>query len=446
MAFPTTAGISIAQSGETALLKTPAGEHRFAGRWVVGDRWERFGLYDQWVVIRADGAARAIPAHSGEIVPGATEDLVDYLHAQMGFWTEPTAPFTLELDPTYSCASKDCGSRCFSAAYRRLDPTASIPKVAIEAAIEDFAQAGGRVLRFDGGGDPLSHPAVRDGSLPQLGHRWGLRTTILTSGDLLARTNVEALAGAECYVRVSVNASTEETRRRFHGNSVSLKSIFEAIRGLKDALYRQGGNTPIGATFLLDQSNYPEVAACAAMCREQGISHFSVRRVLGPASLRPVFSESESHETAELLDRVRAMNSDAFRTFVPWRDLSEPDLSPFKGDIDAQQCWQSTFKTVMEPNTDKGSDYRLQLCGRYRGGGIGQLGQLPSLIQARPAEGWTAAWRATFREYPISRTELVHRCESCIDRGFIQMMDQLMEFLGPHRGGFQILHLAGKPR
>jgi hypothetical protein len=434
-------GEDVTSHGSVALLQVGSNVLTFRGQWIPGGPWERFGLYNSYVVIRVDGSVLKVPAHAGELVPGSTEDLVASL-AQLGGGEEaPRAPMTMELDPTYRCASLDCGGRCFSARYRSQAPGASIPTALLEEALIHFAEEGGRIVRFDGGGDPLLHPAVRSGYLPALADLLGLKSTILTSGDLLDRTEIERLGAARCYLRISFNAASDRVRQEFHGNAIPIRGIFSAVERLAAWMERSGIRTPIGATFLLDVSNFHEVAACAHLCRDAGISHFSVRRVLGPPNLRPAFSEHQEQAIQQLLAEVASLAGPSFRVFCPWRRLNEPDLSPASGELQASRCWQSTLKVIVEPTLDS-SSFRAQLCGRYRGGGIGQRMRLPELFTSSDGSHWLDQWRRSFREYEPGRAHLPSLCVSCIDRGFIELIERLVGFLGPNPRGFSVLHLA----
>lgn len=416
---------------------------RFPGRWVPGGPWERFGLYDQYVVVRDDGEVARFPAHAGDVVPGSTEDVIAVLQGFDPEARRPRAPLTLELDPTNRCASVDCGGHCFSAEYRGLDPTGEIPAEALAAIIRRFAAEGGRIVRFDGGGDPLSHAAVRSGELPELADRCGLKSTILTSGDLLERTDLPRIGAAGCYLRVSLNAATDETRRQFHGNRIALSRIFRRIEELSGWIAASRPGLPIGSTYLLSDSNWSEVYDCARQARDCGINHFSVRRILGPPQLRPRFEEAEQDRLQDLLRATRELAKDDFRVFIPWRPVEEGDINPRRGDFAAAQCWQSTFKAIVECCPEDA--YRVQLCGRYRGNGIGQQMQMAPLFTSADGDEITEKWRRSFTAYPVSRPDLLHTCTSCIDRGFILMMDALIKFVDPPRRGFEILHLQSLP-
>lgn len=282
------------------------------------------------------------------------------------------------------------------------------------------------------------HEGVRNGRLLLKAQNLSLKTTLLTSGDLLGETDLYALALSDCYLRVSINAAKEETRRRFHGNNVSLNSVLSCIERLANLLSSRAGDTPIGVSFLLDTSNYEEIVRCASLCRDAGVSHFSVRRVLGPAFTRPSFDDSQCQRINLILSQVMALNSETFSVFVPWRELNEPDLSPLAGDIPSSRCWQSTLKTVIEPDPSP-ELFRVQLCGRCRGSGLGLASNDGPLLTLDNPADWTSRWRRTFFDDGYSRTSLVHRCPSCIDRGFIMMMEGVINGLNSH--DFTILHL-----
>jgi hypothetical protein len=307
------------------------------------------------------------------------------------------------------------------------------------AIVRAFSIHGGRVLRLDGGGEPLEHPAIREGSLLDLSGSLGLKATILTSGDLLGVANLPAIARAECYVRVSLNSATERTRKALHGQASSLDGVLRSIEKLVATLAKAGTDTPVGATFMLIPENFPEIALAAERARDAGVSHFSVRRVLGPPWLRPQFTESQCEQAAQLLSKVRSMDSEAFRVFVPWRPLAEPDVSPASGALAAATCWQAALKCVIEPDPQSGG-LQVQSCGRYRGGGIGQLQQREPLARPEVPGEWVVAWHGAVKSASSIRDSL-QTCRSCIDRGFILLVDRILGFLGVPPKRFRVLHL-----
>lgn len=430
----------IQNSNGIATLKFRDQLWKFRGNWIIGDPWERFGLYNRYVVLRDDGEVIKFPAHGGELVPGSTEDLIAVLDSYSPIDCRLPAPMTIEMDPTYRCYSVNCGGHCFSAAYRAICPNAFIPKETMREIVQIFAESGGRVVRFDGGGDPLAHPDIRSGELPEYTFNLGIKSTILTSGDAFPTTNFERIGAANCYVRVSLNAATNKTRQIFHGNQSRITQIFKYIESYIKWLSDNNPQLPVGSSFLLSNINYHEVYECALLARNCGIKHFSIRRVLGPEKLRTGIPEIDESKLSDLLNKVSSLKTNDFRIFIPWRSVNEADLDPSQNEIDALSCWQSTFKTVIEPSLEQ--IYRTQLCGRYRGSGVGQIMQMTPLFESANGNEWLDKWKHSFDGYSISRQELIYTCKSCIDRGFIQMINKLLTFLSIPQYHYTILHLS----
>jgi hypothetical protein len=69
----------------------------FEGKWIHGTPWQRFGLYNSYVVIRADGRMLKIPAHAGELAPGSTEDLIAAIASFDSTRGYPSAPLSLDV-------------------------------------------------------------------------------------------------------------------------------------------------------------------------------------------------------------------------------------------------------------------------------------------------------------------------------------------------------------
>ncbi len=385
--------------------------------------WEAFGRANG-VLLRRGTRRVLLRGHGGEVVPGfIIEHLFPAVRAycRSGF----VYPITAEVDPTWVCRSvTNCGGHCFSMSYRA-GHLYSMDARLLGEFVRSFASAGGKVVRWDGGGEPLVHRAIRDGSLVATCAELGLAQTILTSGDLLAGANWDAYIDANLYLRVSLNAATDVTHARFLGIPDRLTTILATLEGYaaRKANSPTGRSTPLGATYLLSHLNWHELADCAAMAKGVGVNHFSVRRVLGPPALRPEPIDEAALD--EQFERASALEDDSFQTFLPWRHVSEPDVPAHE--IPAERCWQSLFKLVLEPTADR-SRLGLNLCGRYRGGGVGQLRQIPPMMLGfEELRDFEATWRHWLLEH--DRRELLMTCPSCIDRGFIMLVDRLIRSL-----------------
>src|SRR5262249_50539336 len=144
-----------------------------------------------------------------------------------------------------------------------------------------------KVVRFDGGGDPLTHPGLL--TAIDLCACLGLRTAVLTAGDLLSARHIPTFVRARTYVRVSLNAASDQTRSLLHGhtgNHYLLSRILDTVSLLSAARDDQLGSTgrtemPIGATSMIHPANVHETVAIAARARDAGFDHLSFRVILG---------------------------------------------------------------------------------------------------------------------------------------------------------------------
>ncbi|WP_369015842.1 radical SAM protein [Actinocrinis puniceicyclus] len=159
-----------------------------------------------------------------------------------------------------ACPSS-CGF-CFSAGYRAARTSGRLMATdLIKSLLQAWAAAGVRLIRFDGGGDPLSHPDLP--ALIEHCDALGLRTAVLTAGDLLAPRQFAAFIRARTYMRISLNAATDATRAALHGTSPArhgVRRILDTVAQLdaqRRAVFGDEAGTlmPLGATSMIHPGN-----------------------------------------------------------------------------------------------------------------------------------------------------------------------------------------------
>jgi hypothetical protein len=410
-------GTTVIPMGSSTMLldeRDPGLRISAPGRIITGHDNAVFGRWNcifTWIPRTHRG--EVIRAHGGEIIPGRFADHVDRMRANVR--TGTFSPVQLDLDISMACASA-C-SFCFSLPYRSHRTSGRFMSwPAIRAAIESAATLGVRVVRFDGGGDPLTHPRVLDAV--RLCVSQGLGTAVLTSGDRLSPDHVEAFLDANSYLRISLNAATAATRSAVHAHRPGtdrLTPILACVRLLSQA--RRGASAvsnparmPLGATFMLHPVNIHEVYAAAVLARESGFDHLSYRVVLGDDH-RVTFTTGQ-RDTYER-DKARVLEDIAghdFQAFFPTRDLTDRGYRPQRY---FGTCLASTHRALVEVGA---SPDRPELipCGRYRGSGFSGDGASTHSLGTLTEQGLLSVWGS-----PRMRAGLSHvpaHCPDCIDR------------------------------
>jgi MoaA/NifB/PqqE/SkfB family radical SAM enzyme len=401
----------------------------YLGRYVDGDDNVVFGTWNRvvaWMPGREE--VRMLPGHGGEIVPGRFEDHIERLRANLRDGRE--RPVQLDLDLSMACPSA-C-TFCFSAPYRNERSSGRLmDRAAVRRVIEEFAALGVRVVRFDGGGDPLAHPGLLDAI--RHCHRLGLTTAVLTAGDLLHERQFETFVEARTYVRVSLNAASDATRLALHrpgARRLTVRPVYQHISRLDGFRRRHLGSDPraemlLGATSMIHPGNVDETYDIAAAARDAGCDHLSFRVVLGDRhavgfspSERAVFEHQQARVRTELVD-------DRFQVFFPTRSLTDEGYVPARY---FSRCRASTHRALVEvgPAPDRPA---IVPCGRYRGEGyLSDHRPAPVVFGTlRPDDSVGSTWmgpamRATLDRFP-------RECGDCIDRSANVMLEGITDVL-----------------
>jgi pyruvate-formate lyase-activating enzyme len=330
---------------------------------------------------------------------------------------------------------------CFSAEYRGSRTTGRLmdPQLMLSL-IRQSAELGVKVIRFDGGGDPLTHPA-----LPQaidLCGELGLRVAVLTAGDLLSERLVPVFLRARTYVRVSLNAAEDTTRRAIHGqrgDRHGVQRIFDVVRLLADRrneAFGAGGyaEMPIGATSLIHPMNVDETVAIAERAKRAGFDHLSFRVILGEA-LRVDFTTAVRSQLTAAFDRIRStVADDNFQVFLPTRDITDEGYVPSRY---FSQCRASTHRALIEVGRVP-ERAALIPCGRYRGHGYRAGPEEDRVVfgHLSPAESLGDVWLGPSMKQLLP--SFPQACKDCIDRSANVFLEKVVSILNADPGSIFI--------
>lgn len=316
--------------------------------------------YGNWNVLLAysenDEFIARIPAHDGDFFPESPFDHIEAIRSRIKSRTKQLAsPIRLDLDITQKC-NANC-IFCFARLYRPLKDyeNAVVPAQLIRNLLPVLRDQGMRCLRLTGGGEPLTCSYALD--TLELAHKIGLKTALLTNGDLIGESEITQILNCCDHLRVSVDASCNRTRYRLHGpNSRGFKELLNILE--KICIRRTNKYQPlIWTTFLLTDQNIDDIPAAAKLMKDAGVDSISYRPIY--RGLRGNITKAVLREN---LLRAKSSESQEFKVFIPKRDIDEADnLAPSEH---FRYCISIFHRTILEA-TNRGPV--IKLCGMYRG-------------------------------------------------------------------------------
>ncbi len=342
-----------------------------------------FDLYGRWNALAAfdsDGKSMgAIRAHDGDFFPESILDYVEALRTAVASETRGQYnhifPLRVDIDITQAC-NANC-TFCFSRPYQAEQYRGQWGRTAdIESIISELADNGTRTIRYCGGGEPLVHPGIR--RLLQVPHEHGLRSCLITSGDLLDEELLILVFDHIDHLRWSVNSAQDSTRIKIHRPKAGANQLSDSFQ-LIEALIRRREQTRgalrcpmVWATFLVIPENFTEIIEAAERLRDIGVDSVSFRPVYH--GLTTPWTPANLAHMEEALQAAAALGKPPrFCVFVPRRSITEsPYLRPYD---EFQECLSRRMRTVLEATA---AGFALQSCGMYRGSGTESGLVLPS--------------------------------------------------------------------
>lgn len=217
---------------------------------------------------------------------------------------EIITPTHIQVDLTGRC-NHDC-MMCFyrNAGFKHLEfvPYEEIPLDVGTRLFDQMADLGIRALELTGGGEPLIYPKIRE-CLDRISKR-ELELALVTNGSLLTEDILDRITNPK-WIRVSMEAATEETRRKIHR---SPRGEFEqTLKNLQRIVDRKFDDCKIGVSFIIQPENYHEIIQAARLYKKIGVDNirFSYAftskydKLLTPAQRKAVslaLSEAKKYE------------------------------------------------------------------------------------------------------------------------------------------------------
>lgn len=292
-----------------------------------------------------------------------------------------SSPLVVDLDPTTVC-DLAC-PECISSSVLHLG---QLGRDRIVDLAHELAASRVRAVILIGGGEPLLHRSI--GRVIDVLHSAGIELGLVTNGTQIDRY-ADRLADKVSWVRVSMDAGTEETYARFRP-SRGKRSVFPlVVENMRQLAKRKSGR--LGYSFLLMQrrdergevveSNYHELHTAGLLAKELGCDYFEVKAMLDDDH----FTVNQRAEDIELVEeqiaRLREIQTPDFHLLYSsnWQAVRE-GADPVQAK-EYHSCHVAELRTTITPNG-------VFVCPYHRGNDKGRIGDIE---QSTFAEMWAAA-------------------------------------------------------
>lgn len=244
--------------------------------------------------------------------------------AETDWMTGQSSPLVVEFDPTSACDLACPG--CISGELLNKERFSRERVLSLTA---EMIEAGVKAVILIGGGEPLSHPAIRT-VLQMLGEA-GVQIGITTNGTMIDRY-LDEIAHHAAWTRVSVDAANATTFQHLRPSRTGQSRFDEVIRNMEllarvkrgilgySFLIRTaadgtgqnvaGGNSGLGRIHL---TNVHEIFEAARLAREIGCDYFEPKPSYDDDHYLVIHSASDLEVAREQIARARELETDSFR-------------------------------------------------------------------------------------------------------------------------------------
>ncbi len=258
-------------------------------------------------------------------------------------------PWVVEMDPTTVCnlACHDCISA--NLLHHGMFDRERIKQIAAE-----FVQLGVKAVVLIGGGEPMAHPEF--GTISTFFADNGIHLGLTTNGTLIDR-HLELLAERFKWVRVSVDAGTNDTFQAFRPTANG-RSLFDQVIANMRALGRIKTGK-LGYSFLVlsktapdgsvIQSNVDDIPAAARLAKDIGCDYFEVKPSFDMMHFLIDHSQAVHQVVADHLRSINHLEDEHFKIISPYTlaevlDGASTQPKPYT------RCLVSELRTVVAPS------------------------------------------------------------------------------------------------
>ena len=258
-------------------------------------------------------------------------------------------PWVIELDPTTACNLACHG--CISA---NLLNQGGFERERIKDLAKEFYDSGVKAVVLIGGGEPMAHPEFS--TIVNYFYEQDIDVGVTSNGTLIKK-NLDALAKRTKWVRISVDAGTEEVFQKYRPHASGKSQFNKVIDQMKELSKIRTGK--LGYSFLIltktdkegnfIETNATDIINAAKVAKDIGCDYFEVK----PSFDMMHFINSLTPETAKLvndqLQQIRELEDKNFKVISPYT-LNDNLENKNVQEKEYTRCLTAEFRSVFTPS------------------------------------------------------------------------------------------------
>ncbi len=263
-------------------------------------------------------------------------------------------PVTYELDMTNVC---NCRCHFCFGFFEQNEHQVSMSLKDARNILDQIKSFGGKAVTFTGGGDPLCNKDTIEAV--KYAKKIGLDVGFITNGILLSYEISKEIVKTCTWIRISLDAASEETYKLTHGmNSSTFKIILENVRLLVKAKKEEKSETTIGVGFLTYDRTVDEIVDFAKISKELGVDYAQYRPLLKRFNEKE-FNVKDQNKVISSIEKAKKYSDEKFDVVSSVHKYEMISTGTYKRQYDV--CYGHNFATVIA------ADRKMYLCCHMRG-------------------------------------------------------------------------------
>jgi len=264
-------------------------------------------------------------------------------------------PISIEIGITSQCNHNCCWC---SINAKEIDRTSYLENNVIDNFVSNISDMDVRSVVISGSGEQTLHPYFCD--FLKLLKEAGIYIGLNTNGSRLSEEICKTIVDTVTWVRVSLDASSEEVRKAVHG----VKDLYKATSGLEKLVSLKKETESmisIGTQMVVCPENEMEIESCAELSKSIGVDYQQIKPTI-PFDYYYPDLKNKKKMMSQWLERVRSVADnlpengfminvryDQFQNYIDGTDLREkahlPCLTSFSPYVEADgQVWYCVDK------------------------------------------------------------------------------------------------------